>query len=95
MEDHRPKLVYGDKEAEDHITEVLDNCLWRRATMVDGKAYWATNTTGGIGEQIRDGNFKVRHIGDYILLAPIEEHGPEDPEARAKEIRQCVCSRLF
>ncbi|USP79427.1 hypothetical protein yc1106_06701 [Curvularia clavata] len=87
MEGSRPKIVYGE-EAKSYVTEVLDNCVWRRATVVDGKTYWATDETGGIGEQIQDGKFKVRHMGGYLLLAPIDEDDSDDPEARAKAIQK-------
>jgi hypothetical protein len=82
--------VINNEEADDYITEVLDGCVWRKATSVDGKVYWATNNTGGIGEPIQGGNFKFRHMGDYLLLAPMDEHVPDDPEARAKAIRQYI-----
>jgi hypothetical protein len=87
MDGHHPKVVIGGEEARNYVTEVLDNCVWRKATTVDGNMYWATNNTGGIGEPVH-GNFKFRRAGDYLLLAPMDEHVPDDPEARAKAIRQ-------
>jgi hypothetical protein len=68
------KLHYGNK-ANDHVTEVLENCVWRQAITVDGITYWTTKD-GQLGEPVGDGSYKYRHKGSYMLLAAMDT----DPE---------------
>lgn len=80
----------GNDEANKAITEVLDNSVWRKANLIDGKAYWATESAGAIGEPVVNGNFKIRHMGDYVLMVPIDDDEPTDHEARARAIKKCI-----
>jgi len=79
---NRDEIHIGDEEAHKYVTEVIDNCVWRRAIPVDGTMYWATPNSGEIGEPIEDGDYKVRHFGDYALLALKDEEHPDAEEIR-------------
>jgi hypothetical protein len=94
MDDSDPQLVPGNDEANKAIAEVLDDSVWRKATLVDGKAYWATESSGGIGEPVVSGNFKIRHMGDYVLMALIDDDDPTDHEARAKAIKKYILAPI-
>ena len=87
--DSTPRFHYGDQDAEDYITEVLDNCVWRKAVNVDGKMYWATSDPNKLGAPV-EGQYKYRHFWSYMLLAPIDEAGDAklDAEAVAKRTKE-------
>ena len=82
----RDKLRLGP-DAEDYVTEILENCVWRRAVTVDGKTYWSKKD-GGIGEPICSGSFKYRRMDSYMLLAPIETDPEEHPGAESERINK-------
>lgn len=69
---HRHKFHYGDEESESVVTVALDNCVWRLAKQLDGKAYWI-NSDGSFGEPVSNGKFKVQHFGEYMGLALIDD----------------------
>lgn len=85
-----PQIHLGDEESSKYVTEVIDNCVWRKAVNVDDKIYWATKTPGELGEPVTGAAYKFRHYGDYILLAPKDEDGRND----AEEIRKYACVGL-
>ena len=82
----RDKFHLG-AEAEDYITEVLENSVWRRAVTVDGKTYWETKDDG-LGEVITNGSYKYRHMGSYLLLAPMDPDPEELPGAGRENINK-------
>ena len=86
-----PKTIpHGIEEDDEAVTGIIVNSIWREASLVDGKAYWATGTAGGIGEPVLNGNFETRHMGDYVLLAPMDDDDPTDYEARDRTIKKSI-----
>jgi hypothetical protein len=57
---------------------------------VDGQMRWV-NADGTLGEPISGKTgYKMRQIGDEMLLLPIEESEGESNDDRATRIRKCV-----
>jgi hypothetical protein len=82
------KLHIGDDESKKHIHELINNCVWKKAIMVDGELYWATGKAGEIGEPVT-GQFKFKHYVKYWLLAPVDNKD-DDPVAEKDEIHEWV-----